>query len=42
MALIQDSKKFTLVNRPLLDLKVDAVVNPTNTDLLMGAGIVLR
>ena len=39
MTPIQDSKKFTLVNRPLLELKVDAIVNPTNTDLLMGAGI---
>jgi len=27
------------MNRPLFELKVDAVVNPTNTDLLMGAGI---
>ena len=39
MTPIQDSKKLTLVNRPLLELKADAIVNPTNTDLLMGAGI---
>ena len=35
----QDSDKYSKLNGSLLDLDVDAVVNPTNTDLLMGAGI---